>query len=194
MKKDKEWLKNEVEAQNIILDKGYIYTEDVLKLIDQLDEPSVSNETVSDILDSNRKLSKRIKELDAKLEEAEQEKVVVPQFVADFITEIKPNFNIRAVFTLQNNKHEQGQKWALDNPDVFARAWINGYSVEKEKLYRVKLLPIDRGYLAQWDGTSLQIEDADNGEHYENCKTIFTEQEIKTFDERFWTFAEEITK
>lgn len=125
------------------------------------------------------------------LEEPEQEKVMIPQFVADFITEIKPNFNIRTVFTLKNNKHEQGQEWALDNPDVFARAWLDGYSVEKEKLYRVVL----NHKQIMWQATDGSGDvDIISRDRITTGKTKFTEQEIKNIDERFWVFAEEITK
>lgn len=41
MKKDIAWLKAEVEKQDIVMDKGYIYTSDLLYLIDKLDEPKV---------------------------------------------------------------------------------------------------------------------------------------------------------
>ena len=41
MKKDIEWLKKEVEKQDVVMDKGYIYTSDLIYLIDSLDEPEV---------------------------------------------------------------------------------------------------------------------------------------------------------
>lgn len=176
MKKDKNWLKAQIKDEEVELKyafDNYVPYEKVLIADD-----------VNDLLNQ--------------LEEPEQEKVVIPQFVADYIEIAKQDISLIRVFDIANN-HEELDKWKKEyewirgNHEKFAKAWF-GYTVEREKLYRVKLLPINRGYLAQWDGTSLQIEDADTGERYENCKTIFTEQEIKTFDERFWTFAEEITK
>lgn len=47
MKKDIEWLKAEVEKQDIVMDKGYIYTSDLLYLIDKLDEPKVLSQEES---------------------------------------------------------------------------------------------------------------------------------------------------
>ncbi|SFH68799.1 DUF1642 domain-containing protein [Pisciglobus halotolerans] len=115
MEKDKQWLVEEITKQiNIYGGKG-----------EQMEGFKKGLEFVLGLA----------KELE------EPEKPIIPKFVADFITEIKPNFNIRTVFTLKNNKHERAQEWALDNPDVFARAWF-GYTVEKEKLYRVK---VDQG-------------------------------------------------
>lgn len=115
MKKDKKWLKEQIS-----------YLQDGV------------GESFNDYSKGLNSAYNTLELLIDQLEEPEQEKVVVPQFVADFITEIKPNFNIRTVFTLKNNKHEQGQEWALDNPDVFARAWLDGYTVEKESQWVVK--------------------------------------------------------
>lgn len=41
MKKDIEWLKKEVWKQDIIMDKGYIYTDDLMSIINEVDEPEV---------------------------------------------------------------------------------------------------------------------------------------------------------
>ena len=42
--KDKKWLKKEVWKQDIVMDKGYIYTDDLMSIINQLDEPEVAEE------------------------------------------------------------------------------------------------------------------------------------------------------
>lgn len=53
MKKNIEWLKAEVEKQDIVMDKGYIYTNDLIYLIDSLDEPEVLSQegTINIVLD-----------------------------------------------------------------------------------------------------------------------------------------------
>lgn len=69
----------------------------------------------------------------------EREKVQVPQFVADWIERSKQEKrNLRNAL---NNGGEKMRLWFLDleNYDTFARAWLDGYEVEKEKRYRVKL-------------------------------------------------------
>lgn len=74
-----------------------------------------------------------------KLEGAlEREKVVVPQFVADWIERSKQEKrNLRNAL---NNGGEKMRLWFLDleNYDTFARAWLDGYTVE-EKRYLVKI-------------------------------------------------------
>ena len=67
------------------------------------------------------------------------EKVVVPQFVADWIERSKQEKrNLRNAL---NNGGEKMRLWFLDqeNYDLFARAWLDGYEVEKEKRYVVKV-------------------------------------------------------
>lgn len=69
----------------------------------------------------------------------EREKVVVPQFVADWIERSKQEKrNIRNAL---NNGGEKMRLWFLDleNYDTFVRAWLDGYTVGKEKRYLVKM-------------------------------------------------------
>ena len=69
----------------------------------------------------------------------ELNKPVVPQFVADWIERSKQeNRNLRNAL---NNGGEKMRLWFLDqeNYDLFARAWLDGYTVEKEKRYEAIL-------------------------------------------------------
>lgn len=187
-------LKNELHNK-LTKVTSYVPKKEVIDLINQLEEPEQDIDVAYDLLQENTTLSQEDFDLywncindGVAVSELKQKKVVVPQFVADFIEEIKPNFNIRAVFTLKNNEHKKGQEWALNNPDVFARAWLDGYTVEKEKRYYVydKATKSYLGYNAvrtqlNWCTSRLENES-------------FTEQEIKSIDERYWAFAEEVTK
>lgn len=66
----------------------------------------------------------------------EPQKVVVPQFVADWIEEVKPAYTLFAAMEYGNLKID---KWLGNNSnqETFALAWIFGYEVEKEKRYKV---------------------------------------------------------
>ena len=69
----------------------------------------------------------------------EPQKPAIPQFVADWIERSKQeNRNLRNAL---NNGGEKMRLWFLDqeNYDLFARAWLDGYTVEKEKRYTVKM-------------------------------------------------------
>ena len=68
-----------------------------------------------------------------------REKVTVPQFVADWIERSKQEKrNLRNAL---NNGGEKMRLWFLDqeNYDLFGRAWLDGYEVEKEKRYKISV-------------------------------------------------------
>lgn len=70
----------------------------------------------------------------------EQGKVVVPQFVADWIEWCKKNkiTLLGADTAICNNKNIRSldaSGWAMKNQETFAKAWLYGYEIEKEKLY-----------------------------------------------------------
>ena len=76
---------------------------------------------------------KLISELD------EPEKVTIPQFVADWIEEARETtYNIRGAIEMAPNGRVKD--WLeLKNVNIFAEAWVNGYEIEKEKRYWVKI-------------------------------------------------------
>ena len=78
----------------------------------------------------------------------EPQKVVVPQFVAEFITEQK-KLGHTLSYSIDASMSDRVAEWYWDNSELFARAWLDGYEVEKEKRYRVKMknIIIDSSYL-----------------------------------------------
>ena len=74
----------------------------------------------------------------------EPQKPVVKQFVADYIKDAKYyEWDLDDVFDHITEESEGSEisEWfyTLGNVDVFARAWLDGYEVEKEKRYLVKM-------------------------------------------------------
>ena len=89
-------------------------------------------------------------ELAIKLIEAsedEPQKPVVPQFAAEWIDVCKENSAIGLYtainldFLKQYNKSNELITWLRKhkNQDIFARAWLDGYEIEREKRYLVKM-------------------------------------------------------
>lgn len=80
---------------------------------------------------------KLIKQLD------EPQKVKVPQFVADVIEgarEQSPELEDALHYTWGNGTKEFTEWYnKKSNRDLFARAWLDGYEVEEEKRYLVKV-------------------------------------------------------
>lgn len=99
-------------------------------------------------------------EIDAVIELAseldEPQKVQVPQFVADYI-DFKKTYGFHvygAMRVIEDHYDKRVQEWFYEgNIETFARAWLDGYTVEKEKKYKVKFKNIqsDTRYL-KYDG------------------------------------------
>lgn len=78
----------------------------------------------------------------------EPQKVTIPQFVADWIEECKnDDFHLfGAMKDTKFSKELDAWFWDDDNMELFALAWINGYTVEREKRYIVKVKGMEEGY------------------------------------------------
>lgn len=69
----------------------------------------------------------------------EPQKVIIPQFVADWIEECEEKEKTLLNSLLYTPEGVNSWVGNSDNQELFARAWIEGYEVEKEKRYRVKI-------------------------------------------------------
>jgi hypothetical protein len=79
----------------------------------------------------------------------EPEKVKVPQFVAEIIEYYKGQNATLYDALREKNFNKQYNEWLLNEQDAFnkvARAWLDGYEVEKEKRYYVRLKNVDENY------------------------------------------------
>ena len=63
----------------------------------------------------------------------EPEKVVIPQFVADWIEECNDDFHLFGAMEAISLNQKELDYWFRedDNMELFARAWLDGYEVEK---------------------------------------------------------------
>lgn len=110
------------------------------ELIDYCNAIKENKSQIINCIDVNG-IIKKIEQLD------EPQKVIVPQFVADWIEGCKENLAI-GLYTAMNpdflkqwNKSDELICWIKKarNQDIFARAWLYGYEVKKEKRYEVIL-------------------------------------------------------
>ena len=80
----------------------------------------------------------------------EPEKVKVPQFVDDVIEgarEHSPELEDALHYACSNGSQEFTEWYQKkSNRDLFARAWLDGYEVEKEKRYYVRFKWIEEAY------------------------------------------------
>ncbi len=69
----------------------------------------------------------------------EPQKVTIPQFVADWIEECEEKEKTLLNSLLYTPEGVNSWVGNSDNQELFARAWIEGYEVEKEPKYIVKM-------------------------------------------------------
>ncbi|MET1203433.1 DUF1642 domain-containing protein [Enterococcus faecalis] len=157
------------------------------------------------IIEDNKR--KRIAYLENIIEDLKQldepEKVVVPKFVAEKIESYGSALEMLANEYFDQSSEEVDSDalacWIDGNADLFFKAWIHGYEVEKEQLYYVKMpltewnddtseLETKYVYLTE-DITSEEVRlQASNAEHGD-WKVKLTEERVKSIDERYWLFA-----
>lgn len=123
------------------------------------------------------------------LNEIDTKKVTVPQYVADLIEGARSyewdlDYLFDHIDELPGDSEISTWFYTLGNVDVLARAWLDGFEIEKEKRYYVRLKGVDENYnyfscikhLDAWCLTELktdkkfrmthtrkQLEDADFG-------------------------------
>ena len=79
----------------------------------------------------------------------ELNKPVIPQFVAEIIEYYKKQNATLYDALREKNFNKQYSEWLLNEQDAYdkvARAWLDGYEVEKEKQYLVKLKGLCRNH------------------------------------------------
>ena len=126
----------------------------------------------------------------------EPHKVVVPKYIADKIEYCKDVEGYGLFHTMDYcYKYKDPAEWLEDNQETFARAWLDGYEVEQEKLYVVEiadaiLTKITRGSNIQYKMLPFgNVTDVFDKAIY---TTRLTEREIKQKDERLWQWAKEV--
>lgn len=95
------------------------------ELIKEYEGARIAIVTVSSVLEDLKKLD-------------EPQQPVVPQFAADFIVEQK-KLGHTLSYSIDACMSDIVAEWYWDNSELFARAWLDGYEVEKEKRYLVKV-------------------------------------------------------
>lgn len=116
----------------------------------------------------------------------ESQKVTVPQFVADWIEKADKKISLRDLmsnsymnFEVNGWFGELDKDGAFKNQETFARAWLDGYTVEKEKRYLVKMKGMDKEF------TMLKLDKIrgswylGNDNEYSYTKTAHTHKELE---------------
>ena len=128
----------------------------------------------------------------------ETQKVVVPKFVAEWIDEIKEGgYSLYTAFDLVDGNIRIFD-WLFNgcktNQDTFARAWLDGYTVEQEKLYTVEIPNpnINARTVLQKTKKGLVLVTVGNTGWAKWESSKLTESEIKQDFEWAWQWAKEV--
>ena len=137
----------------------------------------------------------------------EPQKVTIPKFVAEWIEYCKSNkLTLLGAFDPVSEHGigladtfagvvQKGIDWAKRNQETFARAWLDGYEVEQEKLYTVEIPDpnsyCDYTYLSRNDN-GICIDASNDTKWKQKKKNQFTESEIKQDFEWVWQFAKPV--
>ncbi|WP_373757675.1 DUF1642 domain-containing protein [Jeotgalibaca porci] len=175
MKKDKEWLKKEIEEYLAYEGVRYarIALESVLGYIDQLDEPEkvVIPKFVAEWIDAhNLHGNNPLREY----------------------RDLEIDFNEGWT----DEKDAAVYHWVNKNPYAFIDALRYGYEVEKEQKYHV-VNKENYFMLRKYDGLVdvLRVSSSMSRDEYgKDTSFMLTEKEIKGYDERYWAFAQEVTE
>lgn len=126
----------------------------------------------------------------------EPEKHVVPQYVAEYIEYCKRE-KFYALHGAYANMDDRLKCWRFkgNNSELFAKAWLYGYEIEKEKLYTVEIPSSnDTNHFVlckRVDGkVCIGCYSSDNWQDYK-CVQL-TEAEIKQDFAWAWQFAKEV--
>ena len=130
----------------------------------------------------------------------EPQKPVVPKFVAEWIDEIKEGgYSLYTAFDFVDGNIRTFD-WLFNgyktNQDTFARAWLDGYTIEQEKLYTVEIPnPNSAGgklVLFKQQSSGRLILDMLNPNINKPKYLHLTESEIKRDFEWAWQWAKEV--
>ncbi|MFH6616124.1 DUF1642 domain-containing protein [Streptococcus suis] len=161
--------------------------QEVIKLIEQMgeyerfvDEP-ISKGSVLNII--------------SKIDEPQT--VAVPAFIDSYIRHAKAK-NMSLFIAMENSQNKESE-WIINNDETFARAWLDGYEIEQEKLYIVEIPNPNKTHEYVYllgrnglKGTAIHRSKRPSGCQEYGSDFKLTEVEIKEDFEWAWQFAKEV--
>ena len=107
-------------------------------------------------------------------------KPVIPYYIADYIEKVKSEGDYTVVGAVNEAPDGRVRDWLfLERVNTFAQAWVNGYIVEGEPKYtvRIKGLKASQSYLNC--NTTRSIWFLSNSEEFEAIRTLHTRKELE---------------
>lgn len=139
------------------------------ELIERIEDFPCEASLVTEMIRINKNtLLGWVKQLD------EPQRVVVPQIVADYIKYTKEDdWDLQeAMDDVAYEDDKDLRKWFNNNIETFVRAWLDGYTVEKEPKYTVKIKSVNQYLVRNTDEDFL-------GFLQSRLKSKFTRKELE---------------
>ena len=119
------------------------------------------------------------------------QKAKIPQVIAEYIEQKKnEDYHLLGAMTeIRSHKNKEIDDWFYtdDNIELFARAWLDGYEVEKEKRYLVKVKGVN-GYACYLNKGLLSKEYFfESKNEIGGCRTKHTRKQLED-DDFGWVF------
>ncbi|MCK3937174.1 DUF1642 domain-containing protein [Streptococcus suis] len=132
----------------------------------------------------------------------EPQKVVVPKYIADKIEYCKDTEGYGLFHAMDYcYQYKDSAEWLEYNQETFARAWLDGYEIEQEKLYTVEIPDPNRPdtvtFLYKENGkvfigSDIFLDEVPNYKWEKEPENQLTESEIKKDFAWAWQFAKEV--
>lgn len=131
-----------------------VYMDDLIEMINELEEPQVTNEQAwNKIAETYPETAQNLRiTLDHAVygHEAEPQKVKVPECVGELLDYYRKSADVDLLALLicfkdwyfRNDKTSESEEaidWLVKHPEKFMKAWIDGYEVEEERKWVVKV-------------------------------------------------------
>ena len=121
----------------------------------------------------------------------EPQKVKIPQVIAEYIKQKKDDdyHLLGAMIEIRSRKNKEIDEWFEedDNMELFARAWLDGYEVEKEKRYLVKVKGVNEYGCYLNKGLSSKEYFFESKAEIGGCRTKHTRKQLED-DDFGWVF------
>lgn len=107
-------------------------------------------------------------------------KTVVPYYIADYIERVKSEGDLTVVGAVNEAPDGPIRDWLfLERVNTFAKAWINGYEVEKESRYTVQIKGVSQGHSYLNCNESRSIWFLSDAKGYSAIETRHTRKELE---------------
>lgn len=138
----------------------------------------------------------------------EPQKVKVPECVGELLDYYRKSADVDLLALLicfkdwyfRNDKTSESEEaidWLVKHPEKFMKAWLDGYEVDEERKYYIRLTIPSSSVIGLYLGFNKDGKfDTSYGKPHITWgwKCRFTEKEIKAIDERYWPFAVPVEK